>query len=51
MSERTQIKNIVNRMKRKVYAENNSYIEFEGDGYETIVIEFDDEGYVTAIYS
>lgn len=50
MSERKQIKNIVNRLQRKIYYEDNNYIEFEGDGYESIVVEFDENGYVTAIY-
>lgn len=50
MTEKEFVKNIVNRLQRKIYYEDNNSIEFDGDSYDSIVIEFDENGFVTAIY-
>lgn len=50
MTEREFIKNIINRLQRKIYYEDSNTIEFDGDSYESVVIEFDENGFVTAIY-
>lgn len=50
MTEREFIKNIINRLQRQIYYEDSNTIEFDGDSYESIVIKFDENGLVTAIY-
>jgi hypothetical protein len=50
MTEREFIKNIINRLQRKIYYEDSNTIEFDGDSYESVVIEFDENGLVAAIY-
>lgn len=50
MTEKEFVKNIINRLQRKIYYEDNNSIEFDGDSYNSIVIEFDENGFVIAIY-
>lgn len=50
MTEREFIKNIINRLQRKIYYEDSNTIEFDGGNYESIVIEFDENGLITEIY-
>lgn len=51
MTEKELINNIINRLQFRVYHEDDNCIEFEiGHYYESTVIEFDENGFVTDIY-
>ena len=50
MNEKKIIKKILNRLQKEIVYENDYSIQFEGDSYEDIVIEFDENGLVTGIY-
>ena len=50
MTEKEFILNIINRISLKVYEEGKYHIEFEnGYGYESIIIDFDENGNITDI--
>jgi len=52
MTERELILNILNRLCKDIYFQDNKHIEFEnGYGGESIDIDFDDFGNVTGIAS
>ena len=50
MTEKEFIKNIINRLQRKIYYEDDYSIEFEGNGYESVIIDFYANGFVIEIY-
>lgn len=50
MTEREIIKKILERVGITIYYEDENSSEFDGSGYETIVIEFNEAGFVTDIY-
>lgn len=50
MTEKELIKIIIDRIGRKVYYEEEDYIEFEGCGCERVSIDFDENGFVVDIY-
>lgn len=52
MTERELILNILNRLGKEIYHQDNHHIEFEnGYGGESVDIDFDDFGNVTGIAS
>lgn len=49
MTEKEMILNIVDRLQRKIYYKDDNAIEFNGT-HESIIIEFDKNGFVKDIY-
>lgn len=50
MTERETIKNIIERLNMTIYQEDDDFIEFQSGMPESLIIEFDENGSVTAIY-
>lgn len=50
MNERKMILSILKRLGYEIYSKEKNYIEFECDGYESICIDFDENGKVISIY-
>lgn len=49
MTEKEMILNIIDRLQRKIYYKDDNAVEFDGT-HESIVIEFDEDGFVKDIY-